>query len=100
MADTDDAEVEVSDETVIEVAVEGGEPVKKVEPAEPPAKKVETVPRVRIKEPVTQAPDEATKALQEAVDNEKRLRQAAEQTALTERQRADNEAARRQTREQ
>ena len=97
----DEAEVEVAEEGVVEVALEGGVAPPKQEAEAKPEPKPAPQPRVRIKEPEPPAPDvAATKALQEAVDNEKRLRQAAEQTAATERQRADQEAARRQTREQ
>lgn len=100
----DETEVVVPEEGVIEVPVEGvagePEPEKKVEaaaevPKEP--KKPEPQPRVRTRE-ATPA-DDAAKTLQVTLDNERRMRQAAEQTALSERQRAEQAAGRLQERE-
>ena len=93
----DEAEVIVPEEGVVEVDI-GDEKAEAAEPVE----KEKPLPRIRPKDPAP-APDEATdalKAAQAAVDNEKRLRQAAEQTATAANQRAEQEAARRQTREQ
>jgi len=93
----DEAEVEVADEGVVEVDL-GAEAVAKKATA---AEEVKPQPRLHIKEidgHVGQ--DDATKVLQAAVDNEKKLRAAAEQTATNARQQADQERNARLTREQ
>ena len=97
MADTD-TEVEVPEEGVVEVDLgDAATPPKKAAEPEPkPEPKPE--PRVRIKEPPEA--DEAAKTLQAAVDNERRLRTAAEQTALTAQQVAERERQARLSREQ
>jgi hypothetical protein len=93
----DEAEVVVPEEGVVEVNIEGGiAPPKKAVEAEPEPK-----PQSRVQAP---APDaEATKALQaaeEALASERRLRQAAEQTATAATHQATQERTARLTREQ
>ena len=101
MAD-DDTEVTVQDEGVVEVDL-GGEVAK---PRDAGGKFVavdqtKTVSRVKVsdQEP-TEELNEATKALQATVDSEKKLRAAAEQTAVSATQRADQERQAREQREQ
>ena len=96
----DPAEVEVADEGVVTIEVPGeeGTPAapKQAEPQpqpQPQQQKVEPPPKPK-------PADDPSKALQEAIDNEKKLRQAAEQTAISERQRAEQESRYRQQREQ
>lgn len=91
----DPAEIEVAEEGVvtIEVPAEGDQPVEQKKKAEP-------APSQQVAPPPRKASDDPSKVLQEAIDNEKRLRQAAEQTAITERQRAENESRIRAQREQ
>lgn len=100
MADQDVAEVEVPEEGTVEVPLEGGvAPAKKADTEpKPEAKTKPEGGKVQTKEPA--AADEATKALQTALDNERRLRQAAEQTATGAVQQANQERTARLTREQ
>ena len=83
----DEAEVVVPEEGVVEIALEGGEPQKVVAEA--------VVDKSQPRKEASPELDEATKALQAAVDSERRLRTAAEQTAITARQQAERGALQR-----
>lgn len=99
MADTD-AEVEVPVEGEVTVQLDGTEPAPAPKaaaetPTEPkPEPKPGPTPRVRPTEPPE---EQASKALQEAVGSERKLREAAEATAAAALQQAD--AARRRVQE-
>lgn len=97
--DNNQAVVEVPEEGVVTIELEGGSQTTTETPAEGEGeKKVETTPRVRIKDPpVKTSEEDKTRAnLEQTLANERRLRQNAEQNANSERQRAEQLAKQKQ----
>jgi len=98
MAESGTREVEIEDDTVIEVEVDGDlvvEPAKVTE-----AKTPEPEPKTPVAPPAKNAADEAADALKAALEKEKQDRIAAQQTAQAERLRANEAAQRAQQSEQ